>query len=342
MRLKPEQLAAHLAKDLRPLYCIYGDEPLLILEAADQIRHAARLQGYTERETHQVEGRYNWQNLLNSGDNLSLFGDRRFIDIRIPSGKPGIEGSKALVSYCSALPGDSVNLITLPKLDRQATNAKWFSALDQTGIVVTVYAIGLDQLPRWIGERLGRQQQQADNDTLQFLTQKVEGNLLAAQQEISKLALLFPTGRLDFASVREAVLDVARYDVFKLADAMLNRDVARIIRMLEGLKQEGEAPTLVLWTLTRELRILARLKTAQANGIRPASIMREIGVWENRQSLVERALSSINPDTLTHALHHAASIDRMIKGWGQQNDPWTALQQLALTVAIPNKMIAEL
>ncbi|BBP01545.1 DNA polymerase III subunit delta [Sulfuriferula nivalis] len=334
MRIKPEQLAAHLAKELRPLYCIYGDEPLLILEAADQIRHAARQQGYSERETHQVEGRYNWQNLLSSGENLSLFGDRRFIDIRIPSGKPGVEGSKALISYSDALPNDSVSLITLPKLDRQTTNSKWFNALDQAGVVITVYPITLDQLPRWIGERLARQQQQADHDTLQFLTQKVEGNLLAAQQEINKLGLLFPPGRLDFASVRDAVLDVARYDVFKLADAMLNRDVARIIRMLEGLQQEGEAPTLILWTITRELRILTRLKQAQENGIQPARIMREVGVWESRQGLVERALSNVKSDTLTRAMHQAASIDRMIKGW-EQGDPWAALRQLALTVAMP-------
>jgi DNA polymerase-3 subunit delta len=336
MRVKPEQLAAHLSKAIQPLYCLYGDEPLLILEAADQIRLAARQQGYTERETHQVEGRYNWQNLLNSGDNMSLFGDRRFIDIRIPSGKPGIEGGKALTTYTAALPSDSVTLITLPKLDKQTTNAKWFKAIEEAGAVLAVYPVDLAQLPRWIGERLARQQQQADNDTLQFLTQKVEGNLLAAQQEISKLALLFPTGKLDFANVRDAVLDVARYDVFKLADAMLNRDTARIIRMLEGLKQEGEAPTLVLWTLTRELRILTQLKTAQANGIRPTSIMREVGVWEARQSLVERALDKVTLTALTQALHLAATTDRLIKGW-EQGDIWATLQRLALTVAVPSK-----
>ncbi|NOT17831.1 MAG: DNA polymerase III subunit delta [Sulfuriferula sp.] len=336
MRVKPEQLAAHLSKAIQPLYCLYGDEPLLIFEAADQIRLAARQQGYTERETHQAEGRYNWQNLLNSGDNMSLFGDRRFIDIRIPSGKPGIEGGKALTNYVSALPSDSVTLITLPKLDKQTTNAKWFKAIEEAGAVLAVYPVDLAQLPRWIGERLARQQQQADNDTLQFLAQKVEGNLLAAQQEISKLALLFPTGKLDFANVRDAVLDVARYDVFKLADAMLNRDIARIIRMLEGLKQEGEAPTLILWTLTRELRILTQLKTAQANGIRPTSIMREVGVWEARQSLVERALDKVTLTALNQALHLAATTDRLIKGW-EQGDIWATLQQLALTVAVPSK-----
>ncbi|MDR3392608.1 MAG: DNA polymerase III subunit delta [Sulfuriferula sp.] len=336
MRIKPEQLASHLAKGLKPLYCIYGDEPLLVLEAADQIRHAARAQGYTEREIYQVEGRFNWQTLLNAGDNLSLFSDRRLVDIRIPSGKPGADGGKALQSYSANLPADTVTLITLPKLDRQTTSAKWFGALDDAGVMIAVYPVSNEQLPRWIGERLSQQQQQADSETLRFLAQKVEGNLLAAQQEIRKLALLFPAGRLDFASVRDAVLDVARYDVFKLADALLASDVPRLIRMLEGLRNEGEAPTLILWTITRELRILTRLKTAQNNGIAPSRLMREVGVWESRQALVEKALQRVRLDTLTTSLRQAAAIDRMIKGLLNE-DPWAALRQLALTVALPQR-----
>jgi DNA polymerase III subunit delta len=336
MRIKPEQLASHLAKGLKPLYCIYGDEPLLILEAADQIRHTARAQGYTEREIYQVEGRFNWQTLLNAGDNLSLFSDRRFVDIRIPSGKPGADGGKALQNYSANLPADTVTLITLPKLDRQTTSAKWFGALDDAGVMIAVYPVSNEQLPRWIGERLSQQQQQADSETLRFLAQKVEGNLLAAQQEIRKLALLFPAGRLDFASVRDAVLDVARYDVFKLADALLSSDVPRLIRMLEGLRNEGEAPTLILWTITRELRILTRLKTAQNNGIAPSRLMREVGVWESRQALVERALQRVRLDTLANSLRQAAAIDRMIKGLLNE-DPWAALRQLALTVALPQR-----
>ena len=336
MRVKPEQLAAHLAKDLKPLYCVYGDEPLLVLEAADQIRQAARAQGYSEREIYQVEGRFNWQTLLDSGNNLSLFSSRRLVDMRIPSGKPGVDGGKALQGYCAALPADSVTLITLPKLDRQATAAKWFSALDNAGAMIAVYPVSNEQLPRWIGERLAQQKQQADSDTLRFLAQKVEGNLLAAQQEIRKLALLFPAGRLDFASVREAVLDVARYDVFKLADALLLSDVPRLMRMLDGLRNEGEAPTLILWTITRELRILTRLKTAQNSGIAPARLMREVGVWESRQAMVERALQRVKLDTLTRCLRQAAAIDRMIKGLVNE-DPWDALKQLALSIAMPHR-----
>lgn len=336
MRIKPEQLASHLGKDLKPLYCVYGEEPLLVQEAVDQIRQAARLRGYTEREIHQIEARYNWQTLLNAGDNLSLFGDRRLVDIRIPSGKPGLDGGKALQAYCAALPADTLTLITLPKLDRQTMAAKWFTALETAGAVIPVHAISNDQLPRWIGERLAQQQQQADTDTLRFLAQKVEGNLLAAQQEIRKLALLFPAGRLDFASVREAVLDVARYDVFKLADALLLSDVPRLIRMLDGLRNEGEAPTLILWTITRELRILTRLKAAQSSGIAPARMMREVGVWESRQSMVEKALQRVKLNTLTQSLKQATAIDRMIKGLVNE-DPWNALKQLAISIALPQR-----
>lgn len=334
MRIKPDQLTSHLAKGLKPLYCVYGDEPLLVLETADQIRQAGRSQGYGEREIYQVEGRFNWQTLLSAGDTLSLFSDRRLVDIRIPSGKPGLDGGKALQSYCASLPADTLTLITLPKLDRQATAAKWFSALDSAGVTIAVFPVGNEQLPRWIGERLIQQQQQADMDTLRFLAQKVEGNLLAAQQEIRKLALLFPTGKLDFTSVRDAVMDVARYDVFKLADALLMSDIPRLMRMFDGLRNEGEAPTLILWTLTRELRIMMKLKIAQKSGISSARMMREIGVWENRQPLLEKALQRIQLDTLTQGLRQAAAVDRMIKGLINE-DPWPALKQLALSVALP-------
>ncbi|MHB8849317.1 MAG: DNA polymerase III subunit delta [Burkholderiales bacterium] len=333
MRIKPEQLARHLAKDLQPLYCIYGDEPLLILESADLIRQAARERGYQEREIHQAEGRFNWQNLLQIGNNLSLFGDRRFIELRIPSGKPGNDGSKVLQAYCTALPANSVTLITLPKLDRTTVAAKWFGAIEQHGAVVAVYPVSLEQMPRWIGERLTLQSQRADQDTLRFLTQKVEGNLLAAQQEIRKLALLFPEGPLDFASVRDAVLDVARYDVFKLADALLTGDITRLIRILDGLRNEGETATLALWAITRELRILSRLKAAPDGGTPSPQLLRDAGVWESRQPAVKAALQRIRPGTLTQCLRRAAAIDRMIKGL-DQDDPWTALKQLALDFSL--------
>lgn len=339
MRIKPEQLAQHLSRGIQPLYTVYGDEPLLALEAADLIRAAARQAGYSEREVHSVETRFNWNELLAAGDNLSLFGNRRLADIRIPSGKPGLEGGKALQTYCARLPPDTVTLISLPKLDRQATAAKWFVALEGGGVTVAVNPVAFDQLPRWIGERLAMQNQRTDSQTLRFIAERVEGNLLAAHQEIRKLALLFPPGTLAFDSVREAVLNVARYDVFKLADALLAGDVPRLTRMLDGLRGEGEAPTLILWTLTRELRILTRIKAGQAAGQPAARLMREAGVWESRQALVEKALARVSLPALTQALRQAAAIDRAIKGL-QSADVWDALSQLALTVALPAPRLA--
>ncbi|HUW27965.1 MAG TPA: DNA polymerase III subunit delta [Sulfuriferula sp.] len=336
MRVKPEQLAQHLARGIQPLYTVYGDEPLLALEAADLVRVSARAAGYSERDVHTVEARFNWNELLTAGDNLSLFGDRRLADIRIPSGKPGLEGGKALQAYCARLPADTVTLISLPKLDRQATNAKWFTALEANGVVVGVNPVSIDQLPRWIGARLAAQNLQADSQTLRFLTERVEGNLLAAQQEIRKLALLFPPGNITFDNVREAVLDVARYDVFKLSDALLAGDVPRLMRMLDGLRNEGESPVLILWTLTRELRILTRIKAGQASGRPAAQLMREAGVWESRQALVEKALARVSLTALTQALRDAAAIDRTIKGL-QSGDVWDALGQLALKIAPPGK-----
>ena len=336
MRVKPEQLAQHLARGIQPLYTVYGDEPLLALEAADLVRASARSAGYSEREVHTVEARFNWNDLLTAGDNLSLFGNLRLSDIRIPSGKPGLEGGKALQTYCARLPQDTVTLITLPKLDRQSTNAKWFGALDANGVVVGVNPVSIDQLPRWIGARLAAQNLQADSQTLRFLTERVEGNLLAAQQEIRKLALLFPPGKITFDNVREAVLDVARYDVFKLADALLTGDVPRLMRMLDGLRNEGETPVLILWTLTRELRILTRVKAGQASGQPAAKLMREAGVWESRQALVEKALARVSLAALTQALRDAAAIDRTIKGL-QTGDVWDALGQLALKIAPPGR-----
>ncbi len=334
MRVKPEQLARHLADGIQPLYTVYGDEPLLALEAADLIRAAARKAGYSEREIHTVQAHFKWDELLASGDNLSLFGSCRLVDIRIPTGKPGLEGGKALQAYCAHLPSDTVTLINLPKLDRQTTAAKWFGALESTGVTVAVNPVAFDQLPRWIGTRLAAQQLQADAPTLRFIAERVEGNLLAAEQEIRKLALLCPPGQLSFDQVREAVLDVARYDVFKLADAMLLGDVARLMRMLDGLRGEGETPVLILWTITRELRSLTRIKAGQASGQPLAKLMRDAGVWDARQAPVEKALARVSLPALMQCLRDAAGIDRTIKGL-QSGDVWDALAQLALSVAQP-------
>lgn len=332
MRLKPEQLAQNLQQGVQPLYTVFGEETLLALEAADAIRAAARKNGYAEREVLTVEASFNWSRLAASGASLSLFGDKRLLEIRIPSGKPGTEGGQALQEYCKTLPPDTVTLVALPKLDKQAQASKWFKALEGAGVAVQANAVERGRLVAWIGARLAAQDRQADPATLQFLADQVEGNLLAAHQEVQKLALLFPPGKLSFEQVKDAVLDVARFDVFKLGDALLAGDAGRFVRVLEGLRGEGEEPVLVLWALTREIRVLAKLRGGMRRGASLPQLMRDAWIWESRQPLVERAVKRLSEAVLLRSLHRAAKIDRMIKGLAR-GDVWDELQQLGLAVA---------
>ena len=329
MNVRPEQLAQHLQGKLAPLYVVHGDEPLLALEAADWIRAAAKKAGYAEREIFTVEAGFSWENLLFSGNSFSLFGDQRLLDVRIPSGKPGIEGGKTIQQYCAALPQDSVTLITLPKLERQTQNSQWFKSLESAGVVVAVYPVERNRLPQWIQQRLADQGQQADKDTLEFLADSVEGNLIAAKQEIQKLSLLLPQGRLSFEDVKNAVLDVSRYDVFKLGDTMLIGDTVRFAKMVEGLRGEGEAPTLILWVLSNEIRALAKIKQGQRKGAALGQLMRSARIWEARQPLVEKALRRVAEPTLKLALQQAAALDKLIKGL-RSGDVWDEILQLGL------------
>ena len=331
MRVNPDQLAGHLRQGLKPLYVVTGDEPLLAIEAGDTIRAAARAAGYIERDVFSVETHFRWNTLLESGQNLSLFGSRRLVDLRIPGGKPGREGGAALETYCARLPEDTLTLVALPKLDRQAQGAKWFKALEAAGVVIQVYPVERAKLPAWIGQRLRAQEQQADAATLQFLCDRVEGNLLAAMQEIRKLALLHPPGPLSQAAVQEAVCDVARFDVFQLADAALAGDGVRSGRILDGLRGEGVDPVLVLWALTREIRVLARLDEAARAGHSTGQTLAELKVWDSRKPLVEKALRR-KRGQLDALLLRAGEIDRTIKGL-LRGDVWTLLSRLAQDLA---------
>jgi DNA polymerase-3 subunit delta len=332
MRLKPEQLDQHLARGLQPLYLVFGDEPLLAQEAADAIRVRARQEGCAEREVFTVERGFSWQNLLTSGNCMSLFASRRLVEIRIPSGKPGNDGSQALQEYCARLPADTVTLVICPKLDKAAQAGKWFKAMEQAGVAVGVFPVERAQLPAWIGTRLARQNQRAAPATLQLLADQVEGNLLAAFQEVQKLALLFPAGMLSFEQVKESVADVARFDVFKLGDALLAGDVARVSRVLDVLRGEGEDPVLILWALTREIRTLAKLRSGMRRGGSLPQLMRDAWIWEARQRLVEQAVKRTSEARLLQGLKRAAGIDRMIKGLAR-GDVWDELLQLGLTAA---------
>ncbi len=329
MLLKGEQLAAHLERELRPLYVLYGDEPLLVLEAADAIRAKARQQGYSEREVLTVLPQFDWGQLLAAGSNLSLFGDRKLIDLRIPTGKPGREGGAALQQWCQRLSPDNLLLVTLPELDWREEKAAWFTALANAGVALKLNAPPLAELPGWIAGRLRRQQQSAEIDSLKFIAERVEGNLLAAHQEIQKLGLLYPPGALSAAQVRDAVLNVARYDIEGLREALLAGDVGRLARTLDGLMQEGEAPPLVLWAMSEEIRALATIRGGLDGGRPLELLLKEAKVWGPRQMAVKKALQRLNTSALEAALQHAGRIDRLVKGIGQGN-LWEEFLRLGL------------
>jgi len=341
MQLRAEALDAHLSKSLAPLYVISSDEHLLALEAADRIRAHARSAGFSEREVLIAERYFKWGELQSVNQSMSLFGDRKLIELRIPGGKPGKEGGQALQEYAAgcAQTGtaqDTLTLITLPKLDRTTQKSVWVTALQQSGVFIDIPLVERAHLGGWIGQRLASQGQSADRPALEFMVERVEGNLLAAHQEIRKLALLYPEGRLSLEQIRDAVLNVARYDVFKLSEAMLAGDVARVVRMLDGLKGEGEALPLILWTVTEEIRTLLRFKLATADGQPLAVLLREYRIWGPRERLMGPALARVKLSTLQQALSQSAQVDRMIKGLRTKmfaGDPWDALLQLALRVA---------
>ncbi len=289
MNLRPEQLAARLEQPLTPLWIVHGD-PLLATEAADAIRAAARRQGYGEREVLVATPGFRWDDLFLAAGNLSLFGGDKLIDLRIPSGKPGREGGEALGRYCANPPAGTVTLVSLPELDWQTKKAAWFVRLAEAGVTVECHPPAPAKLPDWIAGRLARQRQRAPREALDFIAAHVEGNLLAAHQEILKLGLLYPEGALSLADVEAAVLNVARYDVDALRDALRANDAARCARTLDGLEAEGAALPLVLWTIANE----ARQRAARAAILHAARIDRMIkgvargDVWDEMLQLALR------------------------------------------------------
>lgn len=332
MQISSEDLPRQLASGLKPLYVVHGDALLLAIEAADAIRSAARAAGYTERDTFVAEQYFKWAELKNSAQSLSLFASRKIIDLRIPSGKPGVEGGQALQDYVANMSPDVLTLITLPKLDWTAQKSQWFAALERHGIMVTADDVSRDRLPAWIAGRLRRQQQSAAPETLEFLADRCEGNLLAAFQEIQKLALLFPAGELSFDQVKDAVMDVARYDIFKLSEAMLSGNAERFARILDGLRAEGTATVLVLWTMTEDIRTLGKVLQAVQRGSAPGTALRDLRVRRDKQGLIENAARRLKLPHIERAMQQAARLDKTIKGL-RQGDVWDELLQLGLRFA---------
>ncbi len=341
MQIALNQLGAHLQKGLRPLYTLHGDEPLLQQEAADAIRAAARAQGYTERSSFTVAGaHFDWSAVLAAGGSLSLFADRQIVEVRVPSGKPGKEGSAALQQIAQSAAGNdsTLTLVLLPRLDKATKTGAWFGALENNGATLQIDPIERAALPQWIAQRLAAQGQRVvageeGQRTLTFFADRVEGNLLAAHQEVQKLALLYPPGELAWVQVEAAVLNVARYDVFKLSEAVLAGQLLRVQRMLDGLQAEGEAAVLVHWALAEDIRGLKRVKDAMNAGRPLPMALRENRIWGAKEKLYERILPRLSDTAAARLLQSAHLVDGIVKGlkvpdWPQE--PWQALQRLAL------------
>ncbi|HHH12820.1 MAG TPA: DNA polymerase III subunit delta [Thiolapillus brandeum] len=337
MRLRGDQLEAHLRKRLAPVYVVSGDEPLLVGEAADAIRAAARREGYLSRELLEADGRFDWNLLARQADEMSLFAERKIVDLRLPGGKPGREGSTALVEWCQRLPQDTLLLLTLPKLDRAQMNSKWLKALDAAGVVLPLWPPDAARLPQWIEQRMRAAGLAPERGVAQMLAERTEGNLLAARQEIEKLLLLQGEGPVSLEQASRAISDSARFDVFALVDAALAGKAKRALRILAGLRGEGVALPVVLWALAREVRALAGLAAAVERGTPLARALADAGVWKNRQKLVSEGTKRMKPAQWQALLFQCEAADAMIKG-AQPGDPWLQLEQILLAMAGAGEM----
>ena len=335
MRLHPDKLSRQLKQGLESLYVITGDEALLVQEAADAIRGQARAKGFTERELFNAEARFDWQQVLTEANSLSLFSDKKILELRLPSGKPGREGGQFFQDYCANINADNLLLVILPKVDKSAQNSKWFKALDQHGAIVQVWPVSAAQMPQWIHQRLASAGISANQQAIEILAERVEGNLLAAIQEIEKLKLLAPKGEIDSEMMSSVVTDSARYNVFTMIDRILDGDSVGAIRTLRGLRDEGTEPTAILWALTRELRLLIKASEQTASGESLDSALRQLRVWDKHQPLVRKALRRTRPAQLSMLLRQAGGVDRAVKGM-RDASPWDDLTSMVLSMSGAN------
>jgi len=332
MRIKPEQLSAVLQKGLKPVYFITGDEPLQLGEMADAVRKAAKKAGFENREIISAETGFEWNQLAFSAESLSIFADKKIIDLRLPSGTPGTDGAKALIAYCERVPEDTLLLITAGKVASSALKTRWLEALDKVGVVIQVWPLEGQDLIRWLHQRLHQRGLNAETDGLRILASRIEGNLLAAAQEIEKLYVLYGTGNLSNQQIIDVVADSSRYDVFKLMDSVLSASVNRIFKVLSGLRAEGIAAPIVLWALTREARGLIKIKLALTQGQNRDTVFKNNQIWDKRKQLVNNALNRLSESDLNSILVLSAKADRQIKGQ-QQGDAWETLLSICLMFA---------
>lgn len=339
MKIQANQLQSHLQKNLAPCYLVSGDEHLLAAEALDILRESARQKGFTSRDLHIATTGFDWSSLRDSTANLSLFAERRIIELRLPTGKPGLAGSKAIVDLIEQTGSDLMLIVVAPKLDRSGQSSKWVKALESAGVNVTIWPIGPRELPGWISERMRRVGLQPDRDAIAMIADRVEGNLLAAGQEIEKLRLLHGEGKVTAEDVSSAVANSSRFDVFILVDAALGGDAKRALKVLAGLQAEGVEPVIIVWALTRELRTLAKIMDLIASGMDLANASQKAGVWRNRQALVRACVARHQPRDFHQLLKLSCTADQAAKGQ-QQADPWQVITAIVLELTMGRRRAA--
>ncbi|MFV1992376.1 MAG: DNA polymerase III subunit delta [Acidiferrobacterales bacterium] len=328
MKLYPNQLNDHLKKSLAPVYLVSGDDPFLVDEAISAIRNAAKLAGFSEREVWHAERGFDWNNLLESSQSLSLFSQQKMIELRLPTGKPGDQGSKLLTTLAQSPPDQTLLLVVTGKLEASSQRSKWVKALESAGVMITIYPLESRELPAWINQRLKNHGLTAGPGVLDMLAWHFDGNLLAAAQEVEKLALLFK-GQLEVDDLSESLSENARFNVFKLTDSCLAGDVIVSSRILRNLKAEAVAPVLVLWALSREARGLGQMARDIQAGKPLEQVLQSHGVWSKRRPAIKAALGRLKPVTCSRLLQRAARTDRVIKG-RLPGDAWQTLQDLVL------------
>jgi DNA polymerase III subunit delta len=339
VKIQANQLHSHLQKKLAPCYLVTGDEHLLVSEALDAIRESARNQGFTSRDLHTATTGFDWASLHDATANLSLFAERRIVELRLPTGKPGRAGSQAIVDLVAQIGPDLLLIVVTPKLDRNGQSAKWVKALDAAGVNLTIWPVAPRELPGWIAARMRRSGLQPDRGAVAMIADRVEGNLLAAGQEIEKLRLLHGEGPVSADDVSAAVANSSRFDVFKLVDAALGGDAKRAIKILAGLRAEGVEPVIIVWALTRELRTLASLGDAILSGMDLASGMQKAKVWSSRQGLIRSCVARHQPRDFHRLLKATGQADRAAKGQ-LRADPWQLVTPIVLEMALGQRRAA--
>ena len=339
MKLQANQLSSHLQNKLAPCYLVSSDEHLLVNEALDQIRGAAREQGFTLRESQVATTGFNWSQLAAIGANLSLFADRRIVELRLPTGKPGRDGSAAICEFVEQLGPDLMLIVITPKLDGGNSNSKWVKTLSAKGVFLPIWPVGLRELPGWIGDRMRRAGLRPDSDAINMIADRVEGNLLAADQEVQKLRLILGEGAVTGEDVSNAVASSRRFDVYKLVDAAVAGDAKRAMKILNGLRGEGLEPVILMWALTRELRVLARLADSVRRNIDLGTAMNKERIWNNRQAMVRACIGRHQHTDLYRFLKATGRADAAAKGQAA-GDPWQLGADIVLGLSLGGRRAA--